>query len=117
MIRPPALLVLACAMSVLPPVAVRSGPAHAQPWLQLAGDAGQPAGAPMPVTTDTVDYCTVLERKIASHPNRPAEVRQLAREGQQMCDHGSVISGLRSLRRALMLLKHKAPAVMARPQG
>jgi hypothetical protein len=40
-------------------------------------------------------------------PNRPPEVRQLLREGHQLCDHGQVRVGIWHLRRALLLLKRK----------
>lgn len=70
---------------------------------------------PMPVLTDTPEYCNQLERRIRDRPNRPPEVIRLTNEGHQMCDHGEVRAGILRLRRALGLLRHR-PGYVVVPQ-
>jgi hypothetical protein len=67
------------------------------------------AQPPMPVTSDTPEYCGQLEHRIRQQPNLPAAAKQLLKEGHQQCDHGQVRLGIAHLRRALLLLKHGAP--------
>ncbi len=64
---------------------------------------------PLPVTTDTPEYCNTLAGRIAAeqstHPSPPPEVQQLAQEGQRMCDTGLVRARLLRLRRAWLILE------------
>ena len=76
-----------------------------------AGQAGEP-DTPMPVITDTPEYCSHLETKIMAHSKRPPDVKQLLLEGHMLCDHGQVREGIAHLRRALLLLKRRAPTVV-----
>jgi hypothetical protein len=64
--------------------------------------------APMPILSDTPEYCVQLEHRIRQQGNLPPEVRQLVREGHQQCDHGQVRLGIAHLRRAIMILKQRA---------
>jgi hypothetical protein len=64
--------------------------------------------APMPILSDTPEYCVQLEHRIRQLSNLPADVRQLVREGHQQCDHGQVRLGIAHLRRAIMILKQRA---------
>jgi hypothetical protein len=65
---------------------------------------------PVSVITDTWEYCSQLEARIAQRPNHPGEVRRLELEGRRMCDHGDVRGGIARLRQALVLLKHPQEA-------
>lgn len=66
---------------------------------------------PMPVITDTPEYCWRLAREVAAAqqmaPNTPPRVRVLATEGRRMCDAGMVRGGIRRLRSALILLRNE----------
>jgi hypothetical protein len=72
----------------------------------LGIDAG-----PMPVITDTPEYCWHLAREVAQAQLTvqftPPRVRVLATEGQRMCDTAMVRGGIMRLRRALMLLRNE----------
>ncbi len=72
--------------------------------LALAAAPGLAAVAePSPrLTTDTVEYCSVLARRLESLPNAKQEPsRSLAREGMQLCGNGHVRVGVAKLRRAI----------------
>jgi hypothetical protein len=64
---------------------------------------------PVVVLTDTVEYCTHLQRMIQDRPTRPPDVNRLLTEGRRMCEHGEVRRGIFRLRNALWLLHHRAP--------
>ena len=87
--------------------------AAAQPlWAwEEAHQAGE-QDVPMPVTTDTPEYCTHLEVTVMSHPNPPPDVKHLLLEGHLLCDHGQVREGIAHLRRALLILKHQGSATL-----
>jgi hypothetical protein len=60
----------------------------------------------IPLTTDTAQYCAQLAQQITErHSSRP-EVARLLADGRGMCEQGVVRSGLRRLRRALVILDH-----------
>ena len=61
--------------------------------------------APMPVLTDTAEYCDQLQARVNNCAVHPTEVKTLVREGRQMCDHGEIRGGIARLRRALMIEK------------
>jgi hypothetical protein len=105
-------LLLIAGVGLVPAAAGRSGLAHGQtaPVLTVPDDDAHP----MQVLGDTPEYCAQLERIIARQPNRPAEVRELVKEGHQMCDHGQVRIGILYMRRALMILRHK-PLILVQP--
>ena len=113
MIRPIPILLLMAGVGLVPAVAGRSG--MAQGHQTNRGDGSLPAGAaltadpqaPMQMTGDTMDYCMQLEHRISAEPKRTAEIRQLVRQGHQLCDHGQVRLGLTMMRRAFMLLRQK----------
>jgi hypothetical protein len=67
----------------------------------------QVPAAPMPILSDTPEYCVQLERRIRQQLTLPPEVRELLKEGHQQCDHGQVRLGIAHLRRAIMILKHR----------
>ena len=81
-------------------------------FLAFSGGKLRAQEAPMPVLSDTPEYCVLLEEKIAAHPNKQPEVRHLVREGHLLCDHGQVREGIAHLRRALLMLKHKTPVLV-----
>ena len=66
---------------------------------------------PMPVITDTPEYCLHLAQEVAAAqqmaPSTPPRVRVLASQGQRMCDTGMVRGGIRRLRSALILLRNE----------
>jgi hypothetical protein len=66
---------------------------------------------PMPVITDTPEYCWHLAAEVAearrTAPTTPPPVRVLAAEGRRMCDNGMVRGGILRLRRALLLLRNE----------
>ena len=61
--------------------------------------------SPMPVLSDTLEYCVTLETRVRKQRNRPAEVEEMLREGHLLCDHGQVREGIAQLRRALVMMK------------
>ena len=102
MIRPGTLILAACGFCL-----ISAGIVH--PWQAAAQqplDAGNP-NAPVPVLSDTPEFCTLLEQRIMRWPEQPAEVRRLTVQGRLLCDHGQVRQGIASLRHALLMLKHK----------
>jgi hypothetical protein len=69
--------------------------------------AGAQDTPPIPLTSDTPQYCAQLARQITDrHSNLPEVVRLLA-DGREMCEQGEVRSGLRRLRRALVILHRR----------
>jgi len=66
---------------------------------------------PVPVITDTPEYCWHLAHEVAAAqqmaPSTPARVRILAAEGQRMCGTAMVRGGIQRLRRALILLHNE----------
>jgi hypothetical protein len=69
---------------------------------------------PMRLTTDSVEYCGDLAKRVRISPALTDqalsdEVMMLVREGQRMCAHGLVIGGVARLRRALMLAQGTPP--------
>ncbi len=68
----------------------------------LAGPAS--SQVPMPVTTDTKEYCLALADRMAGG-EMPPHARLLWRHGREMCDHGQVRDGLARLRRAMLMLR------------
>ncbi len=68
--------------------------------------------APMPVLTDTPQYCVELSAEVEEERQAllspaPAEVEALAQEGRQLCAMGQIRGGIVRLRRAMVLL-HEA---------
>ena len=60
------------------------------------------------LTTDTPTYCAQLARQIADRHSQILDVQRLLAEGRDMCESGQVRGGIRRLRRALVLLHHRA---------
>jgi len=83
--------------------------AYACAALLLAHATARAQQAPMPVLTDTDEYCGQLQTRLQSCATRPPEVMHLFSEGRQMCDHGDIRGGIARLRRALMIQKHTRP--------
>ena len=79
-------------------------PAAAQPWTPPP-DADRP---PMPIITDTPEYCAFLAAKIRAMqrtaPVPSPDVRLLAFEGRRLCEHGQVRAGVMRMRMAWRLL-------------
>lgn len=67
---------------------------------------------PMAVTSDTLDYCKTLARKVhrtlrqsvAAPAPVVSQVMYLEREGEALCAHGHLRSGITQERRALVVL-------------
>jgi hypothetical protein len=70
------------------------------------GAAAQEA-PPIPLTSDTPQYCAQLAEAITARHSTLPEVLRLLADGREMCDQGEVRSGLRRLRRALVILDRK----------
>ncbi len=58
------------------------------------------------ITTDTLDYCAKLERKMDSLANVPPHAQALRMQGQTMCEHGQIRAGLARLRRAVIMSRN-----------
>jgi hypothetical protein len=73
-------------------------------------------GSPMPITTDTPEYCLYLLDRVSDLVRLtiapvPREVTDLTTEGQRMCAHGQTRGGIMRLRSALMMMeKDNGPA-------
>jgi hypothetical protein len=102
MIRPGSLFLAACGFFLIAVGVSRPWQAAAQQKFEV----GSP-NSPMPVLSDTPEYCGVLEQRILQWPEQPPEVKRLLLQGRLLCDHGQVRQGLASLRHALLILKHK----------
>ena len=63
----------------------------------------QHGAEPMPLTTDTVEYCYRLAAQIENSDSKTDEMRRLVSEGLRMCSNGHVIGGLVRLRRAFVI--------------
>ena len=62
------------------------------------------------LTTDTPTYCAQLARQVAERHSALLDVQRLLAEGREMCEQGQVRGGIRRLRRALVMLRHRAAA-------
>lgn len=100
-----ALLCLTCAL----------GPAGPTRAASLTGQASVPPHAepvPMAVTSDTLDYCRTLAHKVhrtlrqtvATSAPIINQVMYLEHEGEALCAHGHLRSGIAQERRALVVL-------------
>ncbi|GAB6855709.1 hypothetical protein JCM15831A_27330 [Asaia astilbis] len=66
----------------------------------------------MAITSDTLDYCKTLARKVhrtlrqtvTATPPLVSQVMYLEREGEALCAHGHLRSGITQERRALVAL-------------
>jgi hypothetical protein len=85
--------------------------------VQPAPVSGQPAdvgaAAPVPLTTDTMEYCLHLADVVgrmtrAAARQTPSEVGDLSSEGQRMCDEGQVRGGILRLRRAVTIMQQSS---------
>ncbi len=63
--------------------------------------------SPIPLTSDTAQYCAQLARQITDRHSSLPEVARLLADGREMCEQGEVRSGLRRLRRALVILHRR----------
>jgi hypothetical protein len=70
---------------------------------------------PIPLTSDTAQYCAQLAQQIADRHSMLPDVAHLLADGRDMCEQGAVRSGLRRLRRALVILDRKKPGSAADP--
>ncbi len=62
------------------------------------------------VTTDSLEYCTILAQRLAMTPQGDAEpARTLGEEGRRLCDGGHVRTGIARLRRALRAAGNTGP--------
>lgn len=61
-----------------------------------------------PLSTDTPQYCAGLVKQVSERHSAVADVQRLLAEGREMCDRGEIRGGIRRLRRALVMLHHKA---------
>ena len=76
--------------------------------LGLAGPALADEPPSFALTTDTPVYCAQLARQVADRHSLSLDVQRLLAEGREMCENGEVRGGIRRLRRALVLLHHRA---------
>ena len=60
------------------------------------------------LTSDTPAYCATLVRQVAERHSQSLDVQRLLAEGREMCENGEVRGGIRRLRRALVMLHHRA---------
>ncbi len=81
-------------------------------WLTM-GLTCATAGAQQPerLTTDTADYCTQLERRVAVERTAVTgasaiDVARLSDIGHKLCDEGKIRFGLAHLRTALRIIHH-----------
>jgi hypothetical protein len=70
---------------------------------------------PIPLTSDTAQYCAQLAQTITDRHSTIPDVVRLLADGREMCDQGAVRSGLRRLRRALVILDRKTRGTAAAP--
>lgn len=84
-------------------MAVRSAAILGLSSALLVATAARPDQQPVEVTTDSVDYCEALARRLPLPPIASPEVTRLRHEGEWMCDNGHVHGGIMRLRRALLL--------------
>jgi len=66
--------------------------------------------APMPLLTDTPQYCVELSDEVEEDRRAlvspaPPEVEELAEEGRRLCAIGEVRGGIARLRRAMVVLR------------
>ncbi len=67
------------------------------------------AEQPVNVTTDTVEYCSILATRLSALPEGQAEpARSLGADGWRLCETGHVRAGVARLRRALRLAQAAA---------
>jgi hypothetical protein len=94
--------------------ALRLATLSAMPLTILLGAVALPQtpgrqSSPMPIITDTPQYCLQLLDRIGqlihARPQPPQDVANLSQEGQRMCDEGQTRGGIMRLRRALLLLQ------------
>ena len=64
------------------------------------------------LTTDTPAYCAQLAKQVTDRHSTIPDVQRLLAEGHDMCDRGEVRGGIRRLRRALVILHHRKPALV-----
>ncbi len=73
--------------------------------LSVAMPAPAFADGPIPVTTDTAEYCIELADRLAEQPDMPPHAQLLWQSGRNMCEHGHVRGGLARLRRAMLMVR------------
>ncbi len=59
------------------------------------------------ITSDTVDYCNALADKMQAAADLPADARVLLVDGRALCEQGHVVSGLRRLRLAMLIMRSR----------
>ncbi|HEX3348333.1 MAG TPA: hypothetical protein VHS58_09575 [Acetobacteraceae bacterium] len=67
------------------------------------GSAG--SSTPMPLTTDTEDYCLRLATEVENSGKATDEMRALVTEGRRMCVTGRVVAGVSRVRKAFVLMR------------
>ncbi len=78
--------------------------------LLLAATPCQADDQSFSTTTDTLPYCMQLVRQVAERHSPLLDVQRLLNEGREMCEQGEVRGGIRRLRRALVVLRHRTGA-------
>jgi hypothetical protein len=58
------------------------------------------------ITSDTLDYCAKLARKMDALSNMPPHAHALWLQGQAMYEHGQIRAGLARLRRAMIIVRN-----------
>ena len=71
----------------------------------IAQSAVAAADAPVPVTTDTADYCAMLAAKIDQDTDASFDVIAMAAQGKSLCAKGNIRAGIARLRRALLAIR------------
>jgi hypothetical protein len=72
-----------------------------------AARASAQDGPPIPLTSDTAQYCAQLAQQITDRHSSLPDVARLLADGRDLCEQGEVRSGLRRLRRALVILHRR----------
>lgn len=80
------------------------------PLVLLAASPCRADEPSFPLTSDTLPYCVQLAHQITERHSANADIQRLLTEGRELCDRGQVRGGIRRLRRALVMLHHRAPA-------
>ncbi len=101
-----AILCLTCTLGL-------GGAAQAGSYLVSAPVSSQAESAPLAVTSDTLDYCRTLAHKVhhtlrqTIPPSAPMvnQAMYLEHEGEALCAHGHLRSGIAQERRALAVLR------------
>jgi hypothetical protein len=81
-------------------------------WVTLGSACGTVAAQqPERLTTDTLDYCTQLQLRVAAERGAvtgslAVDIKRLSDIGEELCDRGQIRVGIAHLRTALRIIHH-----------